>query len=68
MIGQSANDRHPNFRDKEGNLFLVRCFVCECGGDGGIENWAMAVATGTCAWCGWCDEEKITEKEVEKNG
>jgi len=45
------NDRGPNFRDKSGQLFLVRCF--SCGGKRGRENWAPAVATGTCAWCGW---------------
>jgi len=49
--GKTIQDRKPNFRDEEGNLFLVRCFVC--GGDYGTENWAGAVATGQCAFCGW---------------
>jgi hypothetical protein len=45
-------DRPPNFRDPEtGVLYLVRCFACEP--NHGRENWAPAVATGTCAWCGW---------------
>jgi hypothetical protein len=44
-------DRPPNFRSKEGKLYLVRCFACEA--EYGRENWAMAVADGTCAWCGW---------------
>ena len=51
-------NKRPNFRDEGGKLFLVRCF--ECGGERGRENWAMAVASGQCAWCGW--------KEVEDNG
>ena len=46
----TCNDRHPNFRDSNGNLFLVRCFKCEP--ENGVENWAMAVASGKCAWCG----------------
>ena len=44
-------DRPPNFRGKGGQLFLVRCFACEP--DNGRENYAPAVATGQCAWCGW---------------
>lgn len=44
-------DRHPNFRDKKGKLYLVRCFAC--GGKLGTENYTMAVASGQCAWCGW---------------
>ena len=45
-----ANDRHPNFY-ADGHLYLVRCFAC--GGERGTENWALAVATGRCAFCGW---------------
>jgi hypothetical protein len=51
---QTINDRKPNFRDKDGKLFLVRCF--SCGGKWGTENWAMAVADGYCAFCGWTEE------------
>jgi hypothetical protein len=29
----------------DGQLFMTRCFEC------GHENWALAVATGKCAWC-----------------
>lgn len=50
-------EQHPNFRSTDGQLFLVRCY--ECGGKNGRENWALAVASGQCAWCGW------SEKEVE---
>jgi len=55
---KTIQDKGANFRDKEGNLFLVRCYVC--GGEHGKENYAPAVATGCCAWCGWeeCKEER----------
>jgi len=45
-------DRPPNFR-KEGKLYLVRCFKCEP--EHGKENYMIAAATGTCAWCGWSE-------------
>ena len=57
---KTIQDRTPNFRDKNGRLFLVRCFAC--GSERGRENYAMAVADGQCAWCGW------TEKEEQRNG
>lgn len=38
-----------NFRDENGNAFVVRCPKCK------RENWAMAVASGQCSWCGWTD-------------
>ena len=47
----TIQDRPPNFRDENGKLFLVRCFACDP--ERGRENWAMAVAGGTCSWCGW---------------
>lgn len=50
----NPNDREPNFRDKEGNLFLVRCFVCRPTGK---ENYMLSVASGQCAWCGWTEAE-----------
>jgi len=37
--------------EADGKLYLVRCAACEP--KYGRENWAVAVATGTCAWCGW---------------
>ena len=37
-----------NFLGKNGNLYLVRCVAC-----GDRENWNPAVASGSCAWCGW---------------
>lgn len=47
-------ERRPNFRTPEGDLFLVRCFACS-NSERGKENWGPAVASGTCAWCGWED-------------
>jgi hypothetical protein len=51
---RTVQDRPPNFRS-EGRLFLVRCFVCEP--THGRENYALTVASGRCAWCGWPDHE-----------
>jgi len=48
---KTVQDKKPNFRDKSGKLFLVRCFICEP--DRGRDNWKPAVASGTCAFCGW---------------
>lgn len=36
-----------NFIGNDGRPYLVRCPVCQ------RENWALAVASGECAWCGW---------------
>lgn len=38
-----------NFRGEDGTLYVVYCPRCN------RENWAMAVATGKCAWCGWSE-------------
>ena len=54
--GDGINDRPPNYRVSHGRLYLVRCFAC--GGDRGRENWALAVAFGQCAWCGWIEKEE----------
>jgi RecB family endonuclease NucS len=32
--------------DTNERIYLKRCFHC------GLENWALMVARGTCAWCG----------------
>lgn len=42
-----------NFLGKDGKLFLVRCMMCPDAGERGRENYAMNVAAGLCAWCGW---------------
>lgn len=55
---KTLNDRHPNFRDEKGQLFLVRCFACPAAGLNGKENWAPSVSSGRCAWCGWKENKK----------
>lgn len=40
----------------DGKLFMVRCADC------GRENWAPAVASGQCAWCGY----KAQKKDITK--
>lgn len=60
------NDRGPNFRSDDGRFYLVRCF--SCGGDRGRENWAMAVASGTCTFCGWKEPADAgTRKRTDDN-
>jgi len=54
---KNIQDRPPNFKDKSGRLFLVRCFACES--NRGRENWAPSVATGKCTWCGWQEKSQI---------
>lgn len=54
-----------NFEDKEGRLFLVKCMNCDH--KHGRENWAMVVAKGVCAWCGWGSEEEQEFPEHIKN-
>jgi hypothetical protein len=58
-MNDTINDRTPNFRDEDGSLFLRRCFACDP--EHGRENWAPAVASGQCAWCGWTE---TTESEA----
>ena len=55
----TIQDRDPNFRDKDGKLFLVRCFNCDP--IYGKENYILSVASGQCCWCGW-KEEKTDDK------
>jgi len=47
----NLQNREPNFRGKDGKLYLVRCYLCEP--KYGRENYLPIVATGQCAWCGW---------------
>lgn len=44
------------FRMQDGKLGLVRCFDC------GKENYAPAVSSGVCAWCGF-DCNNVETKE-----
>lgn len=59
--GKTIQDRVPNFRGKGGRLFLLRCFNCDTAI--GVENPAPYVASGTCAWCGWTENDGDKEKE-----
>ncbi len=43
--------KHPNFMWDNGRLFLVRCHACD------RENYAPAVASGQCVWCGWKEDK-----------
>jgi len=47
----NINDRPPNWRDKNGNLYVIKCFKC------GKENHGAAVSSGICAYCGYNGEE-----------
>jgi hypothetical protein len=50
-VVRANNERYPNYRAENGKLYLVRCYACDAVD--GKENFAGAVATGECAWCGW---------------
>lgn len=54
----TIQDKHPNFR-KDGKLYLVKCYKCDP--KYGRENYAPAVASGQCAWCGWKDKKSKGE-------
>jgi ssDNA-binding Zn-finger/Zn-ribbon topoisomerase 1 len=49
---------YGNFRTEDGKLFLLRCPECK------LENYAPAVASGECAWCGW-KEKQIKEEKLQ---
>lgn len=40
------------YQSKNGKICMIRCFKC------GRENYAPAVASGTCAWCAYDANEK----------
>ena len=63
---RAINDRPPNWRGDEGRLYLVHCFAC--GGASGKENYAMAVADGECAWCGWKDKPNPAPRGMKGTG
>lgn len=48
---KTIQDREPNFRDEQNNLFLVHCFNCDY--EFGRENYSSVVSCGYCNWCGW---------------
>lgn len=54
---QQLKDKR-NFLD-QGRLFLVHCVACNS------ENWAIAVASGYCAFCHWKDKDDNRREETE---
>jgi len=47
------------YKDTQTGLICqIRCFKC------GKENYAIAVATGSCAWCGYDANKKVARKSV----
>lgn len=46
----------------EGKVFLVKCPKKECG----LENYALAVASGVCAWCGYDGNNDVEFKKTLK--
>lgn len=63
----SKQNRPPNFMTDYG-LYLVLCFLCPGHEERGKENWSVAVATGSCAWCGWSWHDKQATKDIDKEG
>lgn len=41
------------FFSKDGKIYLKRCFEC------GLENWAIAVSSGQCAFCGFDANKEV---------
>lgn len=66
----------PNFIGSRGGLYLVRCYQCPGAEEGdqrdwadhGRENWAPAVAGGSCAWCGWKCDTKVLAEILKRRG
>jgi ribosomal protein L37E len=54
------NGRGHGYHTTKDTIHMVRCFEC------GRENWAMAVASGQCAWCGFnANKEEIKNYDEE---
>ena len=46
------------YQSKNGLIYMIRCFEC------GTKNYAMAVSSGYCAWCGYSpNEEAVVNNE-----
>ena len=49
------------FISADGRPHVTRCMKC------GLENYALAVSSGQCVWCGWePTEEDMTEHRIMK--
>lgn len=54
--------REDTFINKDGNICMVRCIKCK------RENYAMAVYSGMCAWCGHdANADKSLKPEEKKD-
>ena len=45
------------YKDDDGTICITRCFRC------GRENYALAVSTGKCAFCGYDPNNEPSDKE-----
>ena len=45
------------FYPEDGTILMIKCPEC------GRENWALQVASGICAWCGFDGKELLKKKE-----
>jgi len=55
IVNDLRYGKGQGFRNAAGEIFLERCFKC------GKENWAVAVATGICAFCGYDANKEVPE-------
>lgn len=62
----NVNDKHPNFRDASGNLFLFTCYNCNV--EEGFENDLSFIPQGICSNCGWDDAKIIKPISNKTNG
>ena len=53
-------DAGVGYKDSDGTICMIRCFKC------GRENYALAVSTGKCAFCGY-DPNKDIKKDKKEN-
>lgn len=51
-MSEEVSRRGYVWRASDGKLFMQHCPECR------LENWAMAVASGECAWCGYKAKEE----------
>ena len=63
MISIKKQSKAPNFYS-DGKLYLVRCFNCDP--ERGTENYIPCVSSGSCAWCGWSQDDKSSADDNDK--